>query len=109
MEYVMEYERKRGWVPKDVHEEDLGYDIESTKGEEKMHIEVKGLSKESDEVTLTHNELKASEFFRETYYLYVVLDPLGPSPRLVVQRPPFKVKREVVVKQYVVEVDAAGG
>jgi hypothetical protein len=56
-----------------------------------------------------HRELKASEFFRETYYLYVVLDPLGPSPRLVVQRPPFKVKREVVVKQYVVEVDAAGG
>jgi len=65
---------------------------------------VKGLSNENDEVTLTHNELKASEFFRDTFHLYVVFDPLGNSPRLVVQRPPFKIRREVIVKQYVVEV-----
>jgi len=104
MEYVMKHERKRGWVPRDVHEEDLGYDIESSHGEEKIQIEVKGVSNESDEVTLTHNELKASEFFKDTYHLYVVFNPLSNSPRHVVQRPPFKIRREVIVKQYVVEV-----
>jgi len=109
MEYVMKYERGRGWAPRDVHEEDLGYDIESTRGEERIQIEVKGLSRESDEVTLTHNELKASEFFGDTYHLYVVIDPLGPNPRLVIQRPPLRVRREVLVKQYIVEVATAGG
>jgi len=109
MEYVMKYEQGRGWAPRDVHEEDLGYDIESTREEEKIQIEVKGLSRESDEVTLTHNELKASEFFGGTYHLYVVIDPLGPNPRLVIQRPPLRVRGEVVVKQYIVEVVTAGG
>ncbi|MGC8696449.1 MAG: helicase-related protein [Conexivisphaera sp.] len=103
MAYVMEYERGRGWVPRDVHEEDMGYDIESRNGMEKLRIEVKGLSREGDEVTLTHNELKASEFFGDSYRLYVVFDPLG-SPRLKQLAPPFRVKREVVVVQYVIDL-----
>jgi superfamily II DNA or RNA helicase len=108
MEYVMKFEKQECWEPLDIHQENLGYDVESIRIhngiEQRKQIEVKGLSTPSDEVVLTHNEFKASEFFKDTYWLYVVFDPLG-NPRLHKQRPPFKVKKEIIVVQYAVQLE----
>jgi superfamily II DNA or RNA helicase len=77
MDFVMEYERQNGWTPEDVHDENRGYDIVSRREDKERYIEVKGLSyPNEDTVVLTYNEIKASEYFKDDYHLYVVFDPL---------------------------------
>jgi len=58
MQAVMEYERKLGFIPKDVSREKIGYDIESQAGEGKLRfIEVKGRVEGSTTVTVTKKEI----------------------------------------------------
>ena len=102
MEYVMNYERQQGWEPEDVSRDNLGYDIISRKQGEKKYIEVKGLSVCSGTVVLTTNEIKASEFFKDDFYLYVVCDPKG-SPTLKIKKPPLEVVDQRYVVQYIVK------
>lgn len=98
MEYVMNYEREKGCYPKDIHDENLGYDIESQCENQTKRIEVKGISKEDEDIILTSNEKKASEFFNDTFYLYVVVNPIN-NPRLIILKPPLELK-EIQVIQY---------
>ncbi|MFQ1020506.1 DUF3883 domain-containing protein [Tardisphaera saccharovorans] len=103
MNCAMKYEQRKGYEVRDVHEEDLGYDLVSKKGSEEKLIEVKGIS-EGDEVELTPNEWKASRFFKDKFLLYAVKDPLG-QPRLVIERPPLALDHYEYVTHYVVRVD----
>jgi len=107
MRFVMEYERRNGWDPEDVHDQNMGYDIISRRAESERYLEVKGVSDPSrDNVVLTHNEKKASEYFKDSYYLYVVLDPLkhAGEPVLKVMRPPFKVRDTIISVEYIIEI-----
>ena len=56
----------------------------------------------SDTIIVTHNELKASEYYKEIFYLYVVYDPIG-NPRLTMKQPPLKIVDEKYVVQYIVK------
>ena len=102
MQYIIDYETRLGYEVKDVHEEDLGYDIISKKGSEEKFIESKGIT-EGDTVTLTQNEFKASQYFKDKYYLYIVKDPLG-HPELIIKRPPFQIKEIQYVEQYLISI-----
>lgn len=102
MDYAIKYEQSRGYQVDDVHENNLGYDITSRKGNEEKFIEIKGISG-GNTVTLTSNEYKASRYFDEKFYLYIVRDPLG-KPELVVKRPPFAIDHIEYVIQYAVKI-----
>ncbi|MEM3795155.1 MAG: helicase-related protein [Thermoprotei archaeon] len=105
MRYVIAFEKEQGRYPNDVHDENLGYDIVSVESDGRVrYIEVKGVSNPAtQDVTLTYNELKASNFYREDYYLYIVVDPLG-KPTLKTHRAPLKVIEEILVKQFKVSI-----
>lgn len=89
MEYVLAYERRRGWEPEDVSRlrDGSGFDIRSlgpadAEGRRPVRrIEVKGRAGRGD-VVLTPNEWLQARRHGETYYLYVVWNALGPNPEL---------------------------
>ena len=103
MKVVEEYEKSMGFEVKDVHDENLGYDLESSKGNEKKFIEVKGLSREEETITLTENEFKASNNLKN-YYLYVVIDPFN-RKIMKIKTPPFPVRDTVNIVQYLVDIN----
>ena len=74
MRVVMDHEAAQGRSVRDVHEDDLGYDITSldTKSGELRLIEIKGIGAESGTVSLTPNEKKVAEDRRDCYWLYIV-------------------------------------
>lgn len=73
MEYVMEFEKRRGWIPEDVSFENLGFDIRSLSSTgDHRYIEVKGRAGLGS-VALTQNEWFKARRFEKDYYLYVVL------------------------------------
>lgn len=55
----------------DVHGRDYGYDIDATRRDFSIKIEVKGLSTDMD-ITLTNHESEAADKYKENYYLAVV-------------------------------------
>ena len=74
MRVVMDHEAARGCQVRDVHEEDLGYDLTSLdlKSGELRLIEVKGLAAPTGSIVLTPNEHRAAEDRPDCYWLYVV-------------------------------------
>ena len=79
MNMVMEHERAQGKQVKDVHEENLGYDVTSldlASGELRL-IEVKGLAAETGTILLTPNERRVAEDRRDCYWLYIVTNCAG--------------------------------
>lgn len=88
MQYVMEYERKAGRIPKDVSLEYLGYDIESKdpRTGEIRYIEVKGRAGFGG-VALTVNEWATAAKLRSSYHLYVVWN-IRKNPQLVIIQDP---------------------
>ncbi|MGC8580583.1 MAG: DUF3883 domain-containing protein, partial [bacterium] len=102
MDYVIRYEQSMGYQVEDVHENNLGYDIISRKGNEEKFIEIKGISS-GETVVLTANEYKASQIFSSKFYLYVVRDPLQ-NPALIMKRPPFTIDHIQYVIQYAVKI-----
>ena len=98
MRIAMDYERQHGRTPYDVSREyGLGFDIRSIgqpdpqTGEfEVRRIEVKGRAR-GQPVSLTHNEWLKAKQLKNTYWLYVVWDPTGPQPELLlIQNPAEK-------------------
>ena len=87
MEVAMQYEREHGWVPEDVSDENLGFDIRSVKyGEDGSfqdirYIEVKARAKEGA-VRISANEWKKAKRFKEKYWLYIVTQAGSNTPRL---------------------------
>lgn len=67
MQAVLDYERNAGRSPRDVSQENLGYDIESSG----RFIEVKGKAS-TGPVALTLNEWIAARRLGKDYYLYIV-------------------------------------
>ena len=110
MRVSIEHEEARGRDVEDVHERNLGYDIQSTgprSGELRL-IEVKGLAAAGGgDVLLTPNERRVAEDRRDCYWLYVVTGCAG-EPRLTtVPDPADRPWREVSrVQHYRLAVDA---
>lgn len=85
MQVVMDYERRRGWEPFDISaQRGPGFDIRSLGPAEPAtghrpvrRIEVKGRAR-GQPVRMTTNEWLKARQLGETYWLYVVWDPLEP-------------------------------
>jgi superfamily II DNA or RNA helicase len=74
MEMVMQVERQRGYIPRDVSAAKCGYDIESgiTNTGKLRFIEVKGRVKGSETVTVTKNEILTALNKPEDFILAIV-------------------------------------
>ena len=81
MQYVMDYERERGWTPEDVSNlrDGSGFDIrsvgtvdESTGIAPVRRIEVKGRAGINQNISLTSNEWRKAQQLGDSYWLYVV-------------------------------------
>ena len=81
------YETSRGATVRSVEDENVGFDLLSTRGLERRCIEVKGRAGVA-RVELTWSEFAKSQELGDDYWLYVVLDCAQPAPRLYrVQNP----------------------
>ena len=110
MRVVMEHEAARGCQVRDVHEQDLGYDVTSLdprSGELRL-IEVKGLAAATGTILLTPNERRVAEDRRDCYWLYVVTgcanDPMLQEPVKDPARFPWHEVSKV--QHYWLQVDA---
>jgi hypothetical protein len=106
MEYVMNYERERGWTPEDIskRQDGSGFDIrsegpidEATGIVPLRRIEVKGRSGMNQDVSLTSNEWRRAQQLGDTYWLYVVWNcQEGGEPQLLtIQNPALVLAGEV--------------
>lgn len=100
MQYVMDYERQRGWEPEDVSKkhDGSGFDIrsvgqvdEETEIAPVRRIEVKGRSQSNQEVSLTVNEWRKAQQLGESYWLYVVWGCKTDNPQLLMIQNPAQV------------------
>jgi len=75
MEAVMAAERKLGYVPRDVSDQNLGYDIESAMTDTGLlrFIEVKGRVKGAKNVTITKNEILTALNKPDEFILAIVV------------------------------------
>jgi len=89
MSVVMEYERKQGRTPKDVSDQNVGYDIYSVGNGEERHIEVKARAHLGD-VELTYNEWVAARRLGDKYWLYIVTNALENPTLYIIQNPAEK-------------------
>lgn len=119
MQYVMDYERQRGWEPEDVSQnrDGSGFDIRSV-GPENLdrvapvrRIEVKGRAQVNQEVSLTANEWRKAQQLGNSYWLYVVWGCKNSNIMLVKIQNPAKVligdaKEIRQVTRYLVPADA---
>lgn len=81
------YETDRGATVRSVEDDNVGFDLLSTRGLERRCIEVKGRAGVG-RVELTWSEFAKSQELDDDYWLYVVLDCGQPVPRLYrVQNP----------------------
>ncbi|MGL5872517.1 MAG: helicase-related protein [Xenococcaceae cyanobacterium] len=99
MQWVMEYERQRGWQPEDVSQkrDGSGFDIRSvevtnldTEIPEVRRIEVKGRAQLNQDVSLTVNEWRKAQQLGDSYWLYVVWGCKTANPRLLTIQNPAK-------------------
>lgn len=87
MRVAMDHEKEHGWIAEDVHEENLGFDIRSTKYSEEgtfediRYIEAKARALDGA-IRLTANEWKKAKRFKEKYWLYVVTFAGTSAPNL---------------------------
>ena len=110
MRVVMAYEAAQGREVRDVHQENLGYDVRSLdlqSGELRL-IEVKGLAGSAGSILLTPNERRVAEDRRDCYWLYVVTNCASkPELQEPIQDPASFSWREVTkVQHYWLDVDA---
>lgn len=91
---VVAFEEERGWTCQRVGSQKIGFDVrshrlrdESTGEIEVKRIEVKGRLR-GQPIRLTTNEWYHAQQLKETFYLYVVWDPLGPKPELIIIKNP---------------------
>lgn len=102
MKKSMEYERENGRNPKDVSEQNLGYDIKSTENGEVRYIEVKGRA-QTGELSLSTNEWVKANRLGEEFWLYIVTDAKQ-DPRLhKIQDPASQLKPNQKVRYIVPE------
>ena len=120
MEFVLNYERQRGWIPKDVSQQrdGSGFDIHSVGKASEItgvtpirRIEVKGRAQMNQDVSLTSNEWRKAQQLGDTYWLYVVWNCKGEQPQLLtIQNPAVALAGEVrevkQVTRYVIGADA---
>lgn len=115
MEVVFAFERGRGWEAVDVSREKIGFDIRSQAPADPhtgyrdpatgiRRIEVKGRTK-GQAIRLTTNEWYKAQQLGDTFWLYVVWDPLKkPDPTPLMIQNPAKcldyAKKEVVAARY---------
>jgi superfamily II DNA or RNA helicase len=104
MAWAEEFERRAGWEPEDVSGErdGRGFDVRSVRRDEQgrvqevRRIEVKGRSGSGVDVSLCRTEWLAAQRHGETFWLYVVYDATGESPRGIrIQNPAAKLGSEV--------------
>ena len=110
MEAVVAYEEARGCTVKDVHEQNLGYDLWSLHertGELRL-IEVKGIGASTGTVCLTPNEKRMAEDRPDVFWLYVVTDcNTNPTVREPIPDPARYPWREITkVEHYQLSVSA---
>lgn len=96
MQYVMDYERQRGWEPEDIsnNQDGSGFDIRSvgpvdpqTEVAPVRRIEVKGRAQCNQEVSLTVNEWRKAQQLGDSYWLYVVWGCNDNPQLLMIQNP----------------------
>lgn len=103
---VIAYEKEQGWTCERVGHMKIGFDIRSISTPDPAtgqyhvrRIEVKGRER-GQPIRLTTNEWYKAVQLAETYWLYVVWDPLGKDPELVRIQNPAAVldhaKKEIV-------------
>ncbi len=106
MDYVMNYERLRGWEPEDISKnyDGSGFDIRSTnpRTNEIRRIEVKSRAREGDFVELTPNEWLQAHRHGESYWLYVVWN-CASEPHLITIANPALTLVNVIQQQLVIE------
>jgi len=69
-----------GFTVKSFEKDNLGWDLEATRGKNKLRIEVKGLSQEILLFELTPNEYEKSQEFIRSYRISVVTNALTKKP-----------------------------
>jgi superfamily II DNA or RNA helicase len=120
MQYVMDYERQRGWEPEDVSkkQDGSGFDIRSVGPVDEVtgiatvrRIEVKGRAQNEQEVSLTVNEWRKAQQLGDSYWLYVVWGCRSDNPQLLTIQNPAQVlagdaKEIKQVTRYIVGAEA---
>jgi len=110
MDVSMQYEKDDGWSPEDVHVENLGFDIRSTKYgedgflEDVRYIEVKARARDGA-IRLSANEWKKAKRFQEKYWLYVVTLAGTAKPKLGrIQNPAkfFRIDEDIYATGYII-------
>jgi len=90
MNVVMQYERRRGWIPYDVSQDGEHYDIRSeSPTSEVRYIEVKGRAA-SGPIILTSPEMDKLKQLGARAYLYIVTYCRGERPRLRIINDPMR-------------------
>jgi hypothetical protein len=74
------------WHVKDVSDDNKGWDLEATRGRERLYLEVKGLSCKRITVELTPNEYKKMRVHSELYRVCVVTEALLSTAKIDVYR-----------------------
>ncbi|MCP5487632.1 MAG: DUF3883 domain-containing protein [Verrucomicrobia bacterium] len=92
MQAVMHYERDQGRSPRDVSQENRGYDIESADPDsgDLLFIEVKGRAAGADTVTITRNELLTALNCPQNFILAIVMIENGRANAPIYVREPFR-------------------
>jgi len=104
MQVAMEYERKQGREPEDVHPANLGYDIRSRDREGNFrYIEVKARAK-TVLIELTPNEWFMANRLKNEYWLYIVQNAASHPELFIIQDPASKVSPEekIEIVRYVI-------
>jgi SNF2 family DNA or RNA helicase len=111
MEVAIEYEINQDRHVEDVHTDDLGFDIRSTKFDpngnimDVRYIEVKARSREGA-IRLSSNEWKKAKHLGEKYWLYVVTFAGTDNPKLSerIQNPAsrFKLDENIYASGYII-------
>ena len=99
MQWVLDYERQRGWSPIDIskNHDGSGFDIRSvgpadpdTGKSPVRRIEVKGRAQLHQKVSLTVNEWRKAQQLEDSYWLYVAWGCKTPTPQLLMIQNPAK-------------------
>lgn len=120
MQYVLDYERQRGWEPLDIskNQDNSGFDIRSvgpvdpqTEMAPVRRIEVKGRAQLYQQVSLTVNEWRKAQQLGDSYWLYVVWGCKTDNPQLLMIQNPAKAlvgaaKEIKQVTRYIVGAEA---
>ena len=66
MEEATHHYESRGWDVVDVSSQRVGYDIRCNRGNDELHVEVKGVSSDGSEVNLTRNEVQHARGYEDS-------------------------------------------